>query len=74
MRIMVKAFATLSSYQPEGGELDVESGATVADVLRQLKLDPEEVTIIFVNGVHAGLDKPLQEGDKLGLFPPVGGG
>jgi len=34
MRIMVKAFATLSSYQPEGGELEVDSSATVVDVLR----------------------------------------
>ena len=74
MQVTVKAFATLTKYQPEGGRLELEEGSTVADVLRIIELAPEEVTIIFVNSVHSELDKVLHDGDKVGLFPPVGGG
>ncbi len=74
MLVTVKAFATLTKYQPEGGCLELAEGSTVADVLRIIELAPEEVTIIFVNSVHSELDKVLHDGDKVGLFPPVGGG
>jgi sulfur carrier protein ThiS len=74
MNIEVKCFATLARRTPEGGSLEIEAGATPADVMARLGIDPDEVKIIFVNGVHAKADSPLKDGDRLGLFPPVGGG
>ncbi|MEF8823180.1 MAG: MoaD/ThiS family protein [Desulfohalobiaceae bacterium] len=74
MLISVKSYATLRGYQPEDGVLEVEEGASVNTVLQKLGLPPEEAKVVFVNGKHASLDQVLQEGDKIALFPSVGGG
>lgn len=74
MKITVKSYATLAKYQPGDGTLEMPEGSTVASVLETLSIDPEEVKITFVNSAHAPLDKELQDGDRIGLFPAVGGG
>jgi len=33
-----------------------------------------EIHLAFVNGRVASLDRILQDGDRLALFPPIGGG
>jgi molybdopterin converting factor small subunit len=74
MEIFVKSYATLRGYQPEDGVLDVEESDSVNTVLHKLNLPPEEAKVVFVNGRHASLDQVLKEGDKIALFPAVGGG
>jgi molybdopterin converting factor small subunit len=74
MRIAVKCFATLTQYQPSDGTLEIQEGATPLDVIRALAAPEDEVHIIFINNTHAQLDQKLAEGDRLGLFPAVGGG
>jgi molybdopterin converting factor small subunit len=39
-----------------------------------LGIDAREVHVLMVNGVISRLDRVLVGGDRLGLFPPVGGG
>lgn len=74
MKIELKTFATLRSLHPSVPELEVEPGSTVGSVLKNLGIPREKVTIIFINNIHGTLDSPLEEGDSLGLFPPIGGG
>lgn len=75
MHITVKCYATLQRFQPTGGEdFSLREGGTVLDVVLALGIAPEDVTVIFVNGLHAPMDKALADGDRLGLFPAVGGG
>ena len=75
MNIIVKCFATLAPFQPENTDsFPVEPGATPLSVMESLSISPEEVHIIFVNGVAAAPDSALKDGDRLGLFPAVGGG
>lgn len=74
MLISVKCYATLRGYQPEDGALEVEESASVRTVLQKLGLPGEEAKVVFVNGRHASLDHALNEGDKIALFPSVGGG
>lgn len=75
MELNIKCFATLASLAPVDGKLrDVVAGATVTTVMDMLKVPCEEVKIIFINGVHAQADTPLKDGDRVGLFPAVGGG
>lgn len=74
MQIQIEAFATLSRYAPSSGYLEIPSGATPRDVIRKLGIPEEDVSIVFVNGRHAGLDAQLQEEDRMGVFPPIGGG
>ena len=49
-------------------------GATVAEVLKMLKLPEEGTKIILVNGLYANKDKVLNEGDVLKISPLLTGG
>lgn len=78
MKIRVRVFATLRKYTPEASageqELDVAEGATVGQVLEQLKIPQAQVALVFVNSTHQKMDRPLADGDELGIFPPIAGG
>ncbi|MEF2144310.1 MAG: MoaD/ThiS family protein [Desulfovibrionaceae bacterium] len=75
MHIELRCFATLSRFTPANTDaFPLPEGATVSDVLQQLGIPVPEVKIIFINGVRHDPDKELHEGDRLGLFPAVGGG
>lgn len=75
MELEIKCFATLMDYAPADGLLrNVDEGIDVAGVMLLLGLPPEDVKIIFVNGVHAEPEAALKSGDRVGFFPAVGGG
>ncbi len=77
--VSVKLFATLRRHYPDLGigeamPVEIEDGATVQDLLQKLELPEDQVKIVFVNGIVRETDCELEEGDDLGIFPPVGGG
>ena len=74
MQIEIKCFATLSDFTPEANVLTVDDGATINDVIDFLGINVKDVKIMFINGKHESLESVLKEGDRLGLFPAVGGG
>jgi molybdopterin converting factor small subunit len=75
MRIQVKCYATLAPKQPENHEeYEVPAGETIHALMDRLELPSDEVKIIFRNGRKAEGDEELAEGDRIGFFPPVGGG
>lgn len=75
MIISVKCFATLSERTPEDpGAVEVPDGLSLAGLMAQLGVDPAQVRLAFVNGRAAAPDQVLAQGDRVGLFPPVGGG
>lgn len=55
-------------------ELDLGEGHTVADALALLGIPVAEAKLCFVNGHRQEPDGCLQDGDELGIFPPIGGG
>jgi sulfur-carrier protein len=61
-------------YCPPEGVLALPEPIDVAALVSMLDIPPEEVKLIFVNGKRADTDQVLAEGDRVGLFPPVGGG
>ena len=79
MRVQVKVFATLRRYVDRAVsglsfQVDLPDGATVADLIEQLNLPPEEVKLAFVNARAREKDWHLAAGDQVGIFPPIGGG
>jgi len=75
--IDVRLFATLPMRSSTGRkELQLEplSGLTVRQVIEGEGLNVSDVHIVMINGLHGTLDSELSDGDRLGLFPPVGGG
>lgn len=76
---MVKLSSSLrrhvEEYVPAAGlNIELEPDRTVGDVVEDLGLPLSGIKIIMVNGKHAGLDHTLADGDRLALFPAVGGG
>ena len=79
MQLKVKLYATLSKYAPDGRagtahEIDLPEDGTVRDLLEHLEVPLAEARVIFVNGRAAELDRKLEPGDEVGVFPAVGGG
>jgi len=79
MRLTVRLYAGLErppSIRASGAPitLEIEECATVRAAVERLNLNVERIHLIFVNGAARGLDHPLADGDRVGLFPPVGGG
>ena len=77
--VQVKLFVTLRRYYPELGigeamPVELSQGAKVGDLVDRLRLPADLVTVVFVNGVVRDDDWPLNDGDELSMFPPVGGG
>jgi molybdopterin converting factor small subunit len=79
LKVEVCLTATLAVYLPPGTRgdsavLDVPPGATVADVLRRLKIPPDLDALTVINGRDASPEQALAEGDILSVFPPLAGG
>ena len=80
MKIDLKLFASFARFMPDktdGGSppgTEIRDGITVRELLEELKIPADEVKIVFLNGIHAKGDEIIQEGDRLGIFPPVAGG
>lgn len=79
MALKVFLAATLRKYVPGydgavGHDLQIPPGSTVGDAARLLGIPEEDVKLIFVNGKGSKWDTLLQGDERLGLFPPVGGG
>ncbi|MBU4276536.1 MAG: MoaD/ThiS family protein [Proteobacteria bacterium] len=79
MPLLVKLSTTLRKqvpgYDPNTGlDLEFVPGESAEGLIQRLGLDPKRIKIIMVNGRSAALDQELRDGDRVGLFPPVGGG
>jgi len=62
MEIELNLFATLKRFMQ------------VSELLEQLKIPPDAVKLVFLNGIHANGNETLKDGDRVGAFPPIGGG
>ena len=79
MQVRVKLFASLKQYVPgltAGVPIEVElpAGATLTDLVRQMKLPQAEINLIYVNARAQPLTYILNPADEVGIFPKIGGG
>jgi len=77
IRIDLKLFVNLARFHPGGtgsGPHKVAEGLRVDQLIQDLGIDENMVKLVFVNGRKALADQLLADGDRVGLFPPVGGG
>jgi molybdopterin converting factor small subunit len=80
VRVEVRLFATLAQAAPsyragDPFEVELQDSATLSDVIEYLAISSDSVHLVMLNGriVHDRLAR-LHENDRIGLFPPVGGG
>ena len=83
MRITLRATGPMGKYLPAGAngntaELEVEEGATPADVMVQLGVPLEGSYLVSLNGTAvpkaARETATLHENDTLAIMPPLRGG
>ncbi len=78
MMLEVRLYATLRRYAVDRTDgivtIDLPEGATVGYLLDGLGISADEVKLAMVNGIHAEAERVLIASDRIGLFPPVGGG
>lgn len=75
MGIEIKCFATLAPHEPENGDdYPIEPGETIQSLLDKLGINVDDVSLFFVNSLRSYPETELTDGDRVGLFPPVGGG
>ncbi|MFW9880842.1 MAG: MoaD/ThiS family protein [Candidatus Thorarchaeota archaeon] len=54
---------------PNTIKLEIIGFRTVLDILKQLGIDENEISHIFVNGIYSGAGKLVKDGDRIGIFP-----
>ncbi|MHB9094435.1 MAG: MoaD/ThiS family protein [Eubacteriales bacterium] len=77
MQIELKLFASLRKHLAKPvNKITVNDTltVTVGRLLEQQGIPLEEAPVILVNGVRAGQDCVLKDGDTVSLFPLIGGG
>ncbi|MBW1695650.1 MAG: MoaD/ThiS family protein [Deltaproteobacteria bacterium] len=73
--IKLELLATLKRYSPDSPEqFRIKRGIKVRDLLAELNIPEYEVNLVFINGQKGNLDSILNGGERVGLFPPLGGG
>ena len=74
--IEIKLFASLRKYLPAGSacRYPVEPGTPLSALLDRLCIPEEEVKLIFIDGVKKDVSALLHGGERVGIFPAIGGG
>lgn len=79
MRVEVRLYCGLERCVPgitfgQPIMVEITGGFTGKDLLKKINVPEEKAFIILVNGLHKDLDAVLSEGDRVSIFPAVGGG
>ena len=73
--ITLKLFASLTKFEPDSSDrYPVNSHTSVHNIIKQLGIPENEAKLIFINNKKGTPDSVLKDGDRLGIFPPIGGG
>ena len=73
--IQLQLFASLKKFMPPAADnYAIESGITVGRLIKQLDVPQDQIKLVFVDGVKTELTTILSGGERVGIFPPVGGG
>jgi molybdopterin converting factor small subunit len=75
VHIKIKLFASLKRFVPAASEnFPIESGITVKKLLEALGVPEDEIKLVFIDGAKRDLNSTLNGGERVGIFPAVGGG
>ena len=72
--VEVHLFSTLQQNRFKQAWIRLDAGSTLEQLMAYLQISPREVGIAVVNSKDAVYSQPLQDGDRVTLIPPIGGG
>jgi len=62
-------------YDPVKGLIfSVDGEITVKELCEGINIPPDRIKIVMVNGKSKPMDHVLKGSERVGLFPPIGGG
>ena len=70
----IQLFATFREGRGKEADIPWFDALDGYEVLKTLGLEPEDVKIFLINGIHSKPDTILKPDDIISLFPAVGGG
>ncbi len=74
-QIQLELQTTLKRFLPFSHEsYPIEPGLRIKDLLKQLGIPEYEVNLVFINGGLSNLDSTINGGERVVLYPPLGGG
>lgn len=79
MEVEVHLFANLAAYGPPGPRrgafrVALPAGATVGDLLQELRIPDEVPRLLLLNGLDAAPTARLRPADVVAVLPPLVGG
>ena len=79
IQIEVRLFAHLRELFPSESrgikKLEVKNDLTIDNLLDEIGIIEKEIMIVMINGIRKlDYNEPVKEGDRVAVFPPVGGG
>jgi len=74
MDVEVRLFAGFRAGRFKKRTMDLPDPTRLRDLLAQLDIPAQQVSLRLINGRFSDLDQPLAAGDVVSLFPAVGGG
>ncbi len=80
MKIEIRLLTQLKPYLPNpdiAGDtqiIDLKNDATIKDVIMELGIPLDMPKVIMLNEKQGKLEDKLKDGDRVTIFPPVGGG
>jgi molybdopterin converting factor small subunit len=75
--ITIRLHGFLDRQSPTGGDwlsLQLPAGARAGEALDRLGVPRGAVGLLLVNGQRSDTDTPLADGDRVEIFPLLGGG
>jgi sulfur-carrier protein len=74
--VEIRLFASLKKYMPAESACSypIEPGTPLSALLDQLRIPKDQVKLIFIDGVKEDASVFLHGGERVGVFPPIGGG
>ncbi len=74
-KVEVVLYASLQKYKSRiQNGYSIENQISVGDILVELGIPEDYVGLVFIDNKRSQLDSVLEGGEKLSLFPPIGGG
>ena len=79
MPLKILLSSTLRKYVPDydpvkGLIFSVDGEITVEKLCKRINIPSDRIKIVMVNGKSKPMDHVLKGSERVGLFPPIGGG
>jgi len=78
-KVEIRLFANLRKYHPNNGDseaftMELGNNTSLGALVDKLKIPRQEIGVLMVNGKWQKESYLLQDEDRVGLFPLIGGG